>query len=144
MVGFNCHVFEDGSFKVNQYAVEGSDPTLFFGPLQAKLSDLFAMGFILQMSSYVKKTTYGSSKVHLIRGKEKYLVGKISNYALRAAHTKPVLQSVIKDGMQLMGKASTDSYDPFQQLERKYPPINKKKTVMIGNQTVRQYVEANL
>lgn len=141
MTGTNLYVFEDGSFCVNQYTVHGRDPVIYFGPLKAKLSELFFMGFNLRATGYVKRAAYTSCKIHLIRGKEKYLVGKLGLGNL----TKPtpdLLQMVIKDGAQMLGKASEEQRGPFEQLERKYPPIKRKKVVMMGNQTLQQFVES--
>lgn len=140
MTGFNLHVFEDGSFKVNQYTVSGSDPVIYFGPLKARLSELFFAGFTLQASGFVRKFHRCSCKVHLIRGQEKYLVGKMSCVSVVAPDVN--LQSVIKNGQQMMGKMSVDDYTPFDQLARKYPPIRKERKVMVGNQTVREFVES--
>jgi hypothetical protein len=140
MTGFNQHVFDDGSFKVNQYTVLGNDPVIHFGPLKAHLSELFFMGFTLQATGWVKKHQGYSCKVHLIRGREKYLVGKISSHLVIKPNTS--LQSVIKEGQQMLGKMSEDQYDPFEQLERKYPPITRKKCLMVGNQTLQQYVSS--
>ena len=139
MIG-NLHVFDDGSFRVNQFTVEDADPIIHFGPLTAKLSELFSLGFSLQASGWAKKIHNYSCKVHLIRGNEKYLVGKIP--VASVLYTNPNLQSVIKNGQQMMGKMSENSYSPFEQLNHKYPPIRKERKVMVGNQTVREFVES--
>lgn len=140
MTGSNLHVFEDGSFCVNQYTVHGRDPVIYFGPLRAKLSELFFMGFNLRATGYIKRAAYTTCKIHLIRGKEKYLVGKMGLHHLLSA-TPDTLQTVIRDGAQMLGKVSEEQRGPFEQLERKYPPIKRKKDIMIGNQTLRQFVE---
>lgn len=140
MTGHNYHVFEDGSFRVNQYTVVGSDPVIYFGPLKAKLSELFFMGFTLQATGWVGRGAFTGCKVHLVRGREKYLVGKISRCAITSAGDNMRLQCVIRDGAQMLGKASTDHYDPFQQLAHKYPPVKRKRVVMMGNKTLEEFV----
>lgn len=141
----NWHVFEDGSFRVNQYSLDGPNKIVYFGPMKTSLEELFCMGFYLQVTGWVKHCQGSRGcKIHLMRGREKYLVGKAGQHMLFPPISTP-LQSVIRHDAQLIGQASTDHSTPFEQLSHKYPPILKEKTEpMMGNMTLRCWVSLSV
>ena len=71
--------YEDGSFNIQQSVVGPIDKTIRFGPLSAKLSELFAMGFILEIDGW---TNSRNQKLRLIRGCESYKLAKIPTHRL--------------------------------------------------------------
>lgn len=117
-----------------------ANPTLFFGPLSTTLSDMFARGYHLRAICYkVGRRHQYSEKVHLVKGREKWLVGSVPR-SWFSAPKDLLLSDMIRDGKQLFNKASYDVRDPLEQLLLAYPTKRKKTPVMVGNMTLREYV----
>lgn len=119
---------------------ESANPTLFFGPVSTTLKDLFEQGYHLRAICYkVGRRTQYSEKLHLVKGREKWLVGRVPRSWFE--DTKGLLLcDFIKNNKQMFGSVSYDTRDPLEQLMLAYP--KRKKQVMMGNQTVKEFVRS--
>lgn len=130
---------------VKQNKVEACDPLIVFGPLSARLSHLFTLGYELRSVCYkVSTRTKWSEKIHLVKGREKWLLGRVPRrwFANQEGLT---LADHIKDGVQVIYKGSQDAYEPLDQLLLQYPRTRKKpQHVMVGNRTLKEVVKDEL
>jgi hypothetical protein len=150
----NCYYtrkdYEDGSFNIQQSVVGQIDKTVRFGPLSAKLSELFAMGFILRIDGWVSNR---NQKLRLIRGSEQYKLAKIPTHCLNQYQD---LTMWVRDGLNPHFEPHTVDpkpkeiikevrvvTDPFEELMLRYP-IRRKTVEFVGNQTLEQYVKQQL
>jgi hypothetical protein len=70
---------------------------------------------------------------------EKWLVGKI--YLSDLLRTNFPLQHYVKGG-QMIKNASQDWRSPLDQVMLQYPTKKKRPVIMMGNQTLKEYVKA--
>lgn len=131
--------------SVQKFLIDGdSDPILTFGPLSCSLSELFSQGFFLRAICYnYKRRIQYSEKVHLVRGQEKYLVGKVP----RSWFGDPKGQSLstFVTNTNYLQKHSVDYRDPLEQLLLEFPVKRVKKDankILVGNQTLKEYVRS--
>lgn len=140
--------YDDGSFIITQNIKGPVDKTINFGPLATKLSNLFALGFSLEISGWKSNN---NQKLKLVRGKEQYKLAMIPTRRLREHQDLTIW---VKDGKsphfepytiepkEIINEIRIDT-DPFEQLMIRYP-IKRKPIEFIGNQTIEQYVKQQL
>lgn len=117
---------------------ESTNPTLFFGPVSITLKELFEKGYHLRAVCYkVGKRPEYKEKLHLVKGNEKWLVGRVPR-SWFGDNKGLLLSDFIKNNQQMFNKVSADIRDPFEQLTLAYP--KRKKSVMMGNQTLKEFV----
>lgn len=147
---FSRKDYDDGSFDIQQSVIGPIDKTIRFGPLQAKLSELFALGFILQIEGW---KNHRSQKLRLVRGNEQYKLAKIRTDAMDRLQD---LTTLIRDCNSPSFEIDTDKprtkliikevriqTDPFEELMLRYPVV-RKPVELIGNQTIDEYVKQQL
>jgi len=145
--------YDDGSFTIRQMNPGVLDKIIRFGPLQTTISELFAMGFILQIEGWVSKR---NQTLRLIRGHEQYKVARIPTHSLsscqdltqfirdRAApHIEPIKEKVETPHIQEVIREVFIEQDPLEQLLLRYP-IRRKPIEFVGNQTLPEYVKSQL
>lgn len=142
--------YDDGSLTVKQSVIGPVDKTIRFGPLSAKLSELFAMGFILRIDGWVSNR---NQKLRLIRGSEQYKLAKIPTHCLDQYQD---LTMWVRDGLnshfepytadpkpkEIIKEVRVET-DPFEELMLRYP-VRRKTVEFVGNQTLEQYVKQQL
>lgn len=144
--------YDDGSFNIQQSVIGPIDKVIRFGPLTAKLSELFAMGFILQIEGW---KNHHNQKLRLVRGNEQYKLRKIRTVDL---DTHRDLTDWVKDDAKPHFEPYTVEYehkpkeiirevriqtDPFDELMLRYPVV-RKPVEFVGNQTLKEYVKQQL
>lgn len=143
--------YNDGSFNIQQSIVGPIDKTIRFGPLSAKLSELLAMGFILEIDGWKNRR---NQKLRLVRGHEQYKLAKIPTHSLNEYHD---LSQWVKDGAKPHHEPYTATdpkpkeiikevriqTDPFEELMLRYPVV-RKPVEFVGNQTLKEYVKQQL
>lgn len=142
--------YDDGSFNVQQSVIGPVDKVIRFGPLTAKLSELFAMGFILQIEGW---KNHRNQKLRLVRGNEQYKLRKIPTHSLNRCED---LTQWVKDGAKPHFEPYTVEHkpkeitrevriqtDPFEELMLRYPVV-RKPVEFVGNQTLKEYVKQQL
>jgi hypothetical protein len=142
--------YDDGSFVIQQLNIGLNDRTIKFGPLTTKLSDLFAMGFILKIQGWKHSR---NQKLVLIRGNERYKLAKIPTSQLNQYqdltmwvkdYTKPHFDPyTVEPKLKQIIKEVRIETDPFEQLTLRYP-VRRKTVEFVGNQTLEQYVKQQL
>lgn len=149
------NTYDDGSFSLVEPKLSGHmDPTICFGPLSTKLSSLYSFGFTLR--SYGGSTRTGlidkdvPRKLHLENTEtgERYLIGKICLRDIIQFGLS--LSDYVDDEVQMIKRAAGRTHDPELPVERdpwdilkqRYP--QRRTTIMIGNQTVAEYVKSML
>lgn len=154
--------WDDGSFIVRQLDRGVLDRTLKFGPLSAKLSELYAKGFILTVESFTHRRKHSLILRNLNNYRESYKVAKVTNddlsriddltrfirdgskpdYLAAEANmmkTKEIVKIVEKEVIkEVMIKP-----DPFDELLMRYP-LARKPVEFIGNLTLNEYVKQQL
>lgn len=130
---------------VKQNKVEIYDPLIVFGPLSARLSHFFSLGYELRSVCYkVSTKTRWLEKIHLVKGREKWLLGRVPR-SWFASQNGLTLADHVKEGVQVIYKGSQDFYDPLDQLLLQYPRKYKKsKDMMVGNRTLKEVVKEEL
>lgn len=142
--------YDDGSLIIKQSVIGPIDKTIRFGPLSAKLSELFAMGFILQIDGWKNNR---NQKLRLIRGREQYKLAKIPTHCLNQYQdltmwvrdgSKPHFEpyTVNPKPKEIIKEVRIET-DPFEELMLRYP-VRRKTVEFVGNQTLEQYVKQQL
>jgi hypothetical protein len=142
--------YDDGSLIIKQIVIGPIDKTIRFGPLSVKLSELFAMGFILVIDGWKNSR---NQKLRLTRGSEQYKLAKIPTHSLNQYQD---LTMWVKDGSKPHHEPYTVEHkpkeiikevrvqtDPFEELMLRYP-VRRKPVEFVGNQTLEQYVKQQL
>ena len=142
--------YDDGSFIITQNTVGPFDKVIRFGPLKTNLSELFKMGFILEIQGWKNSM---NQKLRLVRGKEKYKLRRIRTSDIGAhdnlvqwvrdatePHYEPYTTE--RKPKEIIKEVRVQT-DPFEELMLRYP-VNKKPIEFIGNQTLNEYVKQQL
>jgi hypothetical protein len=154
--------WDDGSFIVRQLDRGVLDRTLKFGPLSAKLSELYAKGFILTVESFSHRRKHSLVLRNSNNYRESYKVATVTNDDLSKIDD---LTRLIKDGSKpdyLAAEANMMKTkeivkivekevikevmikpDPFDELLMRYP-LKRKTVEFIGNLTLDEYVKQQL
>lgn len=155
--------WDDGSFIVNQFKRGALDKTLKFGPLSAKLSELYSKGFFLTVESFIHRRKHSlvlrNSKNH----RESYKVATVTNddlgrlgdltrfikdqvkpdyhsvSASMAAKATEIIRFIEKEVI----KEVIVQTDPLDELLKRYP-LERKPVEFIGNLTLNEYVKQQL
>ncbi len=154
--------WDDGSFIVRQLDRGVLDRTLKFGPLSAKLSELYAKGFFLTVESFTHRRKHSLILRNSANRRESYKVATVTNddlskiddltrfirdgskpdYLAAEANmmkTKEIVKIVEKEVIkEVMIKP-----DPFDELLMRYP-LARKPVEFIGNLTLNEYVKQQL
>lgn len=154
--------WDDGSFIVRQLDRGVLDKTLKFGPLSAKLSELYAKGFILTVESFSHRRKHSLILRNLNNYRESYKVATVTNddlskiddlsrfikdgskpdyHVTQANMAKP--QEIIKIVEKEVIKEVMIKPDPFDELLMRYP-LKRKPVEFIGNLTLDEYVKQQL
>jgi hypothetical protein len=142
--------YDDGSFIIQQCIRGPNDKTISFGPLSTTLSELFAMGFILQVIGWKSNRSH---KLKLVREHEQYKLAKIPAYSLDRHQdlsiwvkdsVKPQFEpyTVERKPKEIIKEVRIET-DPFEELMLRYP-VRRKAVRFVGNQTLEQYVKQQL
>lgn len=144
-----------GCKRYIQRTVGDYNPTLNFGPMSTKLSDLFDRGYHLEvifMHHQQKAVTKRRPSLYLVGDGKRYCICKIlwSRFITNRQRLGEVdLIHYVVDGRDFMASQSpapnywvdADPKDPWEQIMAKYPA---KRVKMIGNRTVREHLEDSL
>lgn len=131
------YITEDDSCLIQHEP--GVDKTLKFGPLETTIYDLYDKGWKLKCSIPRKYRLKKRFKIHLYCGSEVYKVGSLpKDYA----NTVTDFASFIKDGSKVSYGQHIKETFSWDILHKKYP--RKKKPPMIGNQSLREFVLAQI
>jgi hypothetical protein len=154
--------WDDGSFIVHQLDRGVLDRTLKFGPLSAKLSELYAKGFILTIESFTHRRKHSLILRNSNNYREYYKVATVTNddlskvddltrfirdgskpdyHVTQANIAKP--QEIIKIVEKEVIKEVMIESDPLDQLLMRYP-LKRKPVEFIGNLTLDEYVKQQL
>ncbi len=128
--------------------IDNRNKVIRFGPLPTTLGDMWSLGYTLECSFTARELKYSrGAKIHLVNFKDRsrYKIRKINPIDIIRNNTP--LSDFVKDGSQLMHCMSSiakrpepiEPKDPFDALLEKYPRSRKEK-VMIGNQTLEEYI----
>jgi hypothetical protein len=142
--------YNDGSFIIRQNTVGPFDRVVRFGPLKTNLSDLFKIGFTLEIEGWKNSM---NQKLHLVRDKEKYKLAKlktsdIGRYDNLVQWVKDATEPhyepyTVKRKPKEIIKEVRVQTDPFEELILRYP-VKRKPVEFIGNQTLNEYVKQQL
>ena len=115
------------------------DRTLHFGPVDARLSDLMWDGWTLEASGFLHDR-FATVRLEHRKRADRYKLFKLNlNSSIGDPPTD--LIGLIRDGRQMIKMASlTPERDPFETLKRRFPIIPQRKTAMIGNMTVAEFL----
>lgn len=103
-------------------------------------ANFFFQGYSLRAISYKPGDHRWSEKIHMIKGHEKWLVGRVPRHWFTTPQGLD-LSDHIKNGVQVIYKGSVDERDPLDQLMQRYPKKAKKPVMpLVGNRTLREVV----
>lgn len=132
--------YDKEDMVVWENTIKGVDPLIVFGPLSARLSHFFEQGYSLRAISYKPGDRKWSEKIHLIKDREKWLVGRVPRHWFTTPQGLS-LADYVKDGVQVIFKGSYEFRDSLDLLVQRYPRkvVKKAKPApMVGNRLLRE------
>lgn len=118
------------------------DLEIWFGPLSTTLYWLFSNGFHIEAYANFKALKYGRKvNIYLTNDKVKYKIGKIPFDLVDKSFDLTGFFSESK-AIKLLSNPSSCEKDPWDELKKAYPVKKKKKDIVIGNMSLKEYVRA--
>lgn len=146
-IGKNYEQYDEIYYEEKNLNPKNHDKVLMFGPLSATLGELFDDGWFLSTNPYrLRYRTYPHKvKFYLTKDKIRYTLGNVRLNQYTKSNP-PILSDFVKDRQQCQYICSSNPVDVnyWNVLTAKYPTTKRKFDMMVGNETLKEYLISEL